>query len=197
MKRTLTAAGICGIATPIVAFICIFGAIASWQPFSWTNNALSDLGVQAGITAPLFNSGLVTAGLLGMVFSAGLYLFAGKHPLGKAGSVIFGLACVALVCIGVFNEHYNPTHFYVSVAFFVLMPIALLILVPSFWLIRERKLSILTLVLAVAAALPWALQFSIHYVSGVAVPEFASSLAGSLWAVVLSVKMLREANKTL
>ena len=43
---------VAGIATPIVAFASILTAIASYPQFSWTNNALSDLGVVAGVTGP-------------------------------------------------------------------------------------------------------------------------------------------------
>jgi hypothetical membrane protein len=50
------------------------------------------------------------------------------------------------------------------------------------------------LLVTVAAATPWVLYFSIHYVSGVAIPEAISAFAGSVWAVVLSGKMLRKAS---
>ncbi len=40
-----------GIVTPIVAFVCILTSITSYPAFSWTNNALSDLGVVPGITS--------------------------------------------------------------------------------------------------------------------------------------------------
>jgi hypothetical protein len=40
------------------------------------------------------------------------------------------------------------------------------------------------------------LYFSIRYVSGVAVPEAVSAFAGSVWAVVLSGKMLRQASRS-
>jgi hypothetical protein len=39
------------------------------------------------------------------------------------------------------------------------------------------------------------LLFAVHYVSGVAIPEFASALAGSVWAVVLSYKMFKAASQ--
>jgi len=42
--------------------------------------------------------------------------------------------------------------------------------------------------------LPWVLYFTIHYVSGVAIPEFLSALAGSIWALLLSYKMFKAAS---
>ncbi len=45
-----------GIVAPMIAFVCIGGAITSYPQFSWTNNALSDLGVISGITENLFST---------------------------------------------------------------------------------------------------------------------------------------------
>ncbi len=187
----MKAAGICGIVAPVAAFVCILSAIASWVPFSWTNNALSDLGVQAGATALIFNSGLILCGVLCIGFAAGLLRLVGKRLLGKAGVFIFIVACLFLIAIGIFNENYSPTHYQVSVGFFVSLPISMLVLVAAFWLVKERKLSIFTLVLGLVAATPWILQFTVPYVDNVAIPEFVSGFAGAVWAVVLSVKMLR------
>jgi hypothetical membrane protein len=160
------------------------------------NNALSDLGVQSGITAPLFNSGLVVSGLLFTFFATGLFPLLGKSVIGKVGAAVFVLACVALVCIGVFNEHFSPTHYIVSVMLFVLLPISLLILTGAFWLTGRKGLSVFTLALALAVATPWILEFTVHYVSGVAIPEFVSGLAGAAWTMVLGNKMLKEASRT-
>lgn len=193
MNKLLRVAGICGLAAPIVAFTCILSAIASYAPFNWVTNALSDLGVQAGVTAPLFNVGLVISGLLFLVFAVGLFQSAGKSVVGKVGALVLCLACVSLVCIGIFNESFKPIHFYVSVAFFVSMPISLLILVGSFWRAGQQKWSLFTLAIGLAAATPWVLQYTIHYVPNVAIPEFVSGFAGALWTAILSVKMLKEA----
>jgi hypothetical membrane protein len=191
MSRLLKAAGICGIAAPAFAFACILAAVGSWQQFSWTGNALSDLGVQTEPTAIVFNSGLVACGVLCLAFAAGIFRLLGKRFVGKVGVFLFVLACVFLVSIGVFNENYSPTHYYVSVGFFVSLPISVLVLVAALWLTGEHRLSVVSLVLGFAAAVPWILQFTVPYVSGVAVPEFASGLAGAVWAMQLSAKMLK------
>jgi hypothetical membrane protein len=67
--------GICGFLTPILAFALIFSAIASYPEFSWVDNALSDLGIVEGITALLFNSGLLIGGALCFIFATGLFMF--------------------------------------------------------------------------------------------------------------------------
>jgi hypothetical membrane protein len=167
-------------------------AIASWAPFNWVNNALSDLGVQNGITPIIFNSGLVISGFLFVIFASGLFPFIGKRLVGKVGAAVFILASGALIGIGIFNESFSPAHYIFSVAFFMLFPISMLILVGAFWIESKHRLSMFTLALSLAAAAPWVLQFTVQYVSNVAVPEFVSGLLGAAWTIVLSYLMLKK-----
>ncbi len=195
MSRKLKIAGAAGIVTPILVFIMILGAIASWPSFNWVNNALSDLGVQWGITASLFNAGLVIGGLLFIIFVAGLFENKGKKIAGKIGSGFFFLACIALVLIGVFNETFIPTHYIVSVMLFVSLPISLFAFVVEFWQLNNRKLGVFTLALSLVAASPWLIQFALSYVPNVAIPETISGLAGSAWTMVLGFIMLKDQKK--
>lgn len=184
--------GAAGIATPIIAFSCITTAIVTYPPFSWTNNALSDLGVVPGITGPIFNSGLCISGVLALIFATlGLFNYF-QSLTGKAGSAVFAGATIALIAIGVFNENFSPTHYWVSVAFFVLAPIALFILTCSFALERKWSLAAFSVLIGLVAALPWVLQLTINYVPRVAIPEMISAVAVSAWAIVLSIKLLKK-----
>jgi hypothetical membrane protein len=112
--------GMMGIVAPVVAFTCILLSIASYAPFSWINDALSDLGVKEGITAPLFNGGLVISGVLALIFASGLLKLLDKNILDKIGVLTFALTALALIAAGVFPENAKPTHYYASVAFFML-----------------------------------------------------------------------------
>jgi hypothetical membrane protein len=184
--------GAAGIATPIIAFTCISTAIVTYSPFSWTNNALSDLGVVPGITGPIFNSGLCISGVLAFIFAAiGLFNYF-QSLVGKIGSTVFAGATIALIAIGVFNENFSPTHYWVSVAFFVLAPIALFILTCSFALERKWGLAAFSVLIGLVAAVPWILQLTINYVPNVAIPETISAVAVSAWAIVLSIKMFQK-----
>ena len=191
----LRIAGTCGIVAPILAFTFICLAVASYPQFSWVDNALSDLGVVPGVTAALFNYGLIISGMLFFIFSTGMFLFLGEKFVSRTGAFVFALACLALVAIGVFPENVKPTHYLVSVAFFVLLPISMLVIAGAFWLMGQVRMAVFTLLVAVVAAAPWVLLFSVRYVSGVAVPETVSGLAGAVWAVVLGYKMMREASR--
>ena len=182
-----------GIAVPILAFTCILTAIASYPAFSWTNNALSDLGVVPGITSQTFNFGLFISGVLAFTFAIiGLFAYFNTNKVGKAGALTFAAATIALTAIGIFNESFKPTHFIVSVLFFTILPIALWVITAGLYLKREPKLAVFTVLASIAAATPWILFYTIHYVPNVAIPEFISSLAGSIWLIVISYKMLKN-----
>jgi hypothetical membrane protein len=185
---------VAGLSAPILAFTCILSAIASYPRFSWTNNALSDLGVVKGVTGPLFNFGLYASGFLGFVFAIfGLFSYAGKSLVGKVGTSAFATATVALIAIGVFNESFSETHYAVSVAFFVLVPVSLFIITCALVLSHQTGTAILTVGIGVAAALPWILLFAFDYVPNVAIPETISGLAVSAWTIALSYRILKQA----
>jgi hypothetical membrane protein len=80
----------------------------------------------------------------------------------------------------------------VSVAFFVLAPIALFIFTTAFWLDKQKKLAAFTIIVAVVSAMPWLLLFAFNYVPNVAIPEAVSGLAISIWTVKLCSEMLRS-----
>ena len=188
-------AGLCGVITPLVAFTCILLAIAYSPRFSWTENALSDLGVQEGLTAPLFNYGLIISGAMSLVFASGILALLRNKLVGKVGSFTFVLATLALIAIGIFPENARPMHYFASVAFFALIPIAMLILMWAFAQVGKVKTALYTLLVAIVAAVPWVIQFAVHYVSDVAIPETISALSASAWAIALGFMMLKKASK--
>jgi hypothetical membrane protein len=188
---------ICGVTAPVLAFSCILLAIYSYPPFSWTENALSDLGVVPGMTGLVFNFGLYASGFFVFIFAVfGLFNYLGQRWIGKIAAVAFAAVGLALIGIGFFPETVVPAHYLFSVAFFLFMPISLLIVTVAFAIMHQPKMAAFTLLIAVAAALPWVLLFTLHYVSGVAIPEFLSALAGSAWSVLLSYKMFKGASQS-
>ena len=152
-----------GVVAPFFAFVCIIIAIATHPQFSWINNALSDLGVIRGVTGIFFNFGLFACGFLALNFALfGIYPFFKRNLLGKIGAGIFAIATIALICIGIFNENFSPTHYLVSVAFFVFLPISLLIITGAFAAKHQTKMAIFTIFVAIVAAVPWILYILIH-----------------------------------
>ena len=121
-----------------------------------------------------------------------MFSYIGKSWVGKIGAAAFAAATIALIAIGVFNEHYSGTHYAVSVAFFTLMPISMFIITCAFLLTHQIRMALFTVSTGVAAALPWLLLFAFKYVPNVAIPEFSSGLIVSAWTIILGVSLLKR-----
>jgi hypothetical membrane protein len=172
-------------------------SINSAPEFSWMENALSDLGVMLGVTSVLFNYGLIISGILGFIFATSLFrVLRFEINRGLGGALIFSLACLALIAIGVFPENVRYVHYFASVAFFVLLMGSLLRMGLAFWFMRKKPMAVFTLVLAVIAVVPWLLLFLVRYVSGVAIPELISAVAGGVWTATFGYKMLKMASQS-
>ena len=175
---------------PAVGLSMVLFAVSRAPWFSWKSNALSDLGV--GDTALIFNSGLIAAGLIALVFAMGLGRYIFTSRIGRAGVISLLFACLALVSIGVFPESAGRIHYWVSVAFFVSLPISMFIMAGAMFLSDFRKnilYIVLTTCLGVIAAVPWGLPHD-----GVAIPEIISSFAGSAWFIVFGARLLLAAD---
>ncbi len=182
----LRIAGICGAFEPVVVSISVLLAIFYAPWFSWTDNALSDLGVHVE-SAGLFNMGLIVGGVLTGVFAAGLGRGL-KSRLGRLGAFVVMLDAVALSAIGVFPETAGVLHFYVSVAFFTLLSSYLLIYGAAFILESATvKLGLFSILLGVVSAAVWIFSWE-----GVAIPEALAFLAGSAWSITMGVRLFRQ-----
>lgn len=187
----LKIAGLCGVAGPLIAFSMILLAISSSPWFSWTVNALSDLGAR-GVAAPLFNSGLIICGVLILLFATGLGKILPGRFLSRAGVLGVVLSAIALIGIGVFPEP-HALHLPLSVAFFTLLPISMLIIGCAMALEPpERKIGLLIITLGVVAIVSWAFLFAIPLGSA-AILETVATLAASACVIVLGVKLFIQA----
>ncbi|MGQ9565715.1 MAG: DUF998 domain-containing protein [Candidatus Bathyarchaeales archaeon] len=185
-------AGVFGVASPVLAFVLIGLAISRAAWFTWTGNALSDLGVHEE-SAWLFNSGLFLSGILTVIFAFGVIRFYGTKAAGRSGAFFLLLAGVFLAAIGVFPETApNNIHYIVSVAFFSALPLSLFL--QSLTLITStagRSLGTFTLVMAIIALLPWVIWTAFKPYSGVAIPELVSAIAAALWSITMGIKLMR------
>ncbi|MFQ6129640.1 MAG: DUF998 domain-containing protein [Candidatus Hadarchaeaceae archaeon] len=181
-KKWFRLAGLCGVAAPAVALSCIFLSISLSPWFSWSANALSDLGV--GEAAWVFNSGLMAGGILTMIFAAGLSVAFKGRTLGRVGAVLLFFDAIALFGVGLFSEAAGKIHSYFSVAFFVLFPLSLFLLGASAIMAGSKKFGSFTVVDGVLAALPWVFSWD-----GVAIPEMISALVASIWIMAEGARL--------
>lgn len=120
-----------GIVASSIFLVLYSIAMASDSSYTLGKDYLSDLGVGPGAWA--FNSGLVIAGLLLVLYSAmGVRVLLGSLIISRVASAFLAVDGVLLACIGVFTEDYDPEHYLFSVSFFltflvtvVLMAVAL------------------------------------------------------------------------
>ena len=193
--------GVCGILAPLVAFTSVSLSILSAPQFTLTNNALSNLGIIPGATSAIFNYGLITSGILGLIFSASIYravhFYEIHSAIGKSrlinralgGVLFFPGACFALIAIGIFPQT-NWLHNIAAVAFFVFSICVLGNFTVGFWQVNQRSLAWFTFILSVIFVVPWLLLL-VPYVSGLALPELISALAISLWMAVFGYKIIK------
>ena len=175
-------AGICGIFIPVVIFTCLGLSITSAPWFTWTEHALSDLGIQKN-TAAVFNNGLILGGILTLIFSLGLI----KILSNKTGAYFFICSSLALIGIGVFPETIFTLHFLTSASFFIFLTIALLII--GFTTKNnsyERRLGTVALIFAFIAISSSVFLF---YFEGIAISEAFSCFPAFIWCSIVGIDM--------
>ncbi|MGQ4834330.1 MAG: DUF998 domain-containing protein [Candidatus Asgardarchaeia archaeon] len=183
----------CGFLAPIIAYILIFISIANAPWFTWQHNALSDLGAHPGSDVT-FNAGLMVAGVLYFVFSVNLFTYYKREEiLNKIGSIFLIIDSIALFCIGLFPETAGIIHYYVSVVFFVMFPLGFLILsIGYIYHQREKIVAIVAFIGFVASAIIWGFPWKAYGITGVAIPEFTSSLFATTWVALVAYKIYTE-----
>ncbi len=185
-------AGICGIAAPFIAYIFIGIAVLINPWFRWADHALSDLGASGIAYNNVFNFGIMVAGMAGLIFTLGIFRYA-EGKAGGVGTLLFLFAMVCLILVGIFPMGTDP-HYYVSVLFFVLSAIGLLMIgVDQLWGLAEPIwgvfiLSALGLTLLNVALL----YYTIPYELGAAIPEFVGTIPIMLFTLVWGTRLLYE-----
>ena len=76
-----------------------------------------------------FNAAVITEGILGLIFSSGIYRLMKGNNLGRLGSMVFFIGAIALIGVGIFPITTGSPHTVASYAFFGLMLIALLLMI--------------------------------------------------------------------
>ncbi len=193
-----------GLFAPLVALICIGLAIILAPAWTWTNNALSDLGhytrTDIGpnpfLRAIIFNSGLIVTGVL-MIYATPSMFREEKTPMGKLAMIILIVSECFLVAIGAFSENFGYIHYVVSVGFFFTFPFSMWFASIS-WTMKKgtRWLGIVSLFLPFVSLLMW-----VPYITktlpwnDVAIPEITTALSCIIWVWLIIYNKLRTAGE--
>ncbi|MBO3840343.1 MAG: DUF998 domain-containing protein [Thermoproteota archaeon] len=169
------------LAYPFIAFSII---LTPW--FNFYDNALSDLGNIAwnAPVAYLYNTGLVLSGLLVAFFAL---LTSLKHRSWKylSWSLLLMLIGIDLALIGVFPEDAGGIHGLVSVIFFTMMIIVMLVYFFCSLVLKNYFTGVLSLILSIASAIVWIVEWGWK---GVAIQETVTSLMATVWLLRVSLE---------
>jgi len=159
--------------------------------FSWSVNALSELGV--GEQATLFNCAMLIGGGLNFLFAHGLQRYLGKERLIRAGIISILLSCVSLALVGVFTIDYHLSHGVAALGYFMLTPTGFLLIGAGKKDSIIRKLSYVCGVAALIAILGLpVIVLALPLRIGFAVPELVEGLIISAWTINMSTRLLRH-----
>lgn len=192
--------GISGVL--LSAFLCGVGCAegigdqynSSWGPngsFSWKTNALSDLGISN--VANIFNYPLIFAGILNFIFGVGFVKVYARTILSYLGGFIMLLGVTSLSLIGIFTEAYGVLHTYVSMGFFIFVPVSIIIIGITFvrnTLITKGYYSIIAGSVALITISSYFTGWHSMLGLGFAVPELIEALILSGWVVWMGFQLL-------
>ncbi|MHC1625107.1 MAG: DUF998 domain-containing protein [Methermicoccaceae archaeon] len=184
-----TISRVSGFIAPVVAFVGITLAIATHPWFSFTENAISDLGALYVEGNYILNISLFVSGILATVFAYGL-TEEQRTKLGRFGAILFMMGTISLAMIGLFPEDFKiPIHFIVSVSFFAFAGLGIL----AMGIADERRWFRAFSILLFSSALMFAMM-SMDLFTGVAIPELIGAVAITIWVYVY---LLSERSKGL
>ncbi|MFW6376551.1 MAG: DUF998 domain-containing protein [archaeon] len=180
----------CGLAAPAVGLgtVLLATLLAPW--FSWTGNALSDLGHPSRATAPLFNGGMALAGLLALAFAGRVWIDA-EGRVRRGALLVLAASFASLVGVGVYPET-TDHHVTVSVAFFVSLTYGLWLHGSADALAGAPRRGVATVWLGVANVTAWGAYAAFEPFDGVAIPEAVGAVALAAWAVPTALRLRRS-----
>ncbi|MCQ5376222.1 MAG: DUF998 domain-containing protein, partial [Methanomassiliicoccales archaeon] len=132
-----------------------------------------------------FNTGVILEALLSIVFVFGLRYTLSNDNLGKAGSVVFFLAAVSLLAVGIFPITTGVYHTVASYSFFGLSLIALIILIRPLQLSRVFG-AIFSIVTIVAILI----SLGFLFLTNIPTAEAVAVICLLFWSSIISIRML-------
>lgn len=155
-----------GLASIIALLVSIALAISQNKWFSFTKNALSHLGGKNATNPWIFNFGLITAGILGLIYLHNIGKEA-NNVYQKIGSVSLIFSFIQLVLLGVFTTS-SSLHTPIAILFFLSLFFGVL-----FYFMGENSFSTKNrfLIISVAVLLSTASLILALNLKGLAIPE--------------------------
>jgi len=177
--------GICGIILPIIFILSVYLSLQNAIWFSWTENAISDMG-RPEYGLEFFNYSLIAIGVLLLIFTFGLYYSMNKY---RFGPTVLALSSIYFIGVGIFPLP-DPNHVDFSSLFFIGFPIGFFIL--GQYLYKQKlkffkNMGIFAFVITIIAVC--SPLFLIFY-PGIAVPEVLILIPGFFWCLIYGVYLI-------
>lgn len=187
LMERVRAAPLAACASAALGFGAVLGALLMSPWFVWSENALSDLGHPRRESALVFGAGLAAAGAVYLVFVWALWAATPRTPAVSAALLALAGGGASLSAVGIVNQAYGAPHLVVSVTYFTLVPVGMLLLALALKA-PDPAFRAATLVLALAAGtlglcVAGAQEYGWPFPSQ-AVPELLASLVLGGWSVV-------------
>ena len=177
--------GICGVALPIVFLVVLFLSIQHAPWFSWTNNAISDIG-RSEHGLEFFNYTLITLGVLLLFFSIGLFYSLKKE---RAGPLILAISSLYFIGVGIFPLP-NPNHVDISGLFFIAFPFGFLILGLHMYKQTIPFIKNMGIYAIGIASIAGCSPIILLFYSGIALPEIIILIPGFFWCLRFGIHMI-------
>jgi hypothetical membrane protein len=162
-------------------------AVSPW--FSWTENALSDLGHPQYDSWGIFGASLIVSGALAVLFSWALGRRLVRGPLGAIAVACLAAGGASLAAVGAVNESYGFPHLLVSITYFT-FEAAGVGLLGAAALKHDRRFGLQSLATgAVSGAFGVMVSTALVYGApfpSQAIPELIASLIFAGWTVALA-----------
>lgn len=182
--------GICGIASPIVAYVFIFISILVHPEFSWASKELSYLGAVDTSYNNIFNFGLMISSIIGIIFTLAIMQFA-ESNIGYVGIAGFGAGMACLLLVGIFPSGTAP-HYPVSILFFSLTLAGLAIFGVDQFLEMEYLWSAFIWSSIGVSALLAGIIYSTNLDLGLAILEFIGTIPFIQFTIVFGTRLYTE-----
>ena len=190
-SRKLTA--VYGLVGPLLTYIFILVAISLAPWFSWTANALSDLGniVTHTASAPVFNYGLMIGGVVIILFAIGMVLEVKSNVMGLLGALTLVTSGLGIFFVGIFPENFLLEHAISAFTYFISSIVGSFFFGMAYAAKKSvRVIGILIFLLGILAAFGlFFLPFIIH-LPGAAIPEIIGSVAQYIWVIIICIRLL-------
>ena len=179
--------GFCGITSQLIGLTALLGAaIFNSHWFSWTGDRISALGVE-GSAKMLYNGGLILAGLLGIMFAFGLGWCFLSGRMGQLATGLLILGATAVSAMGVFPRNWDFMHGASTIAFFVCITLALILIGVAAMTASRMILGLLSVTAGVLVA---AIQLVFGPLDSGAIAQLLSCLSWSLWTIAFGIMLL-------